>query len=89
MRTFTISDEREVEVSAWLKDLREADYLSQIEHCQECKDTGRENCSYHYMEGVPYPGAIEGPVTYKFTPTSVGMGVSVHYGEQTLDISDW
>jgi hypothetical protein len=37
---------------------------------------------------TPYHGTIGGGLTYHLTPTSIGVGVSVTYGGETLDITD-
>lgn len=37
----------------------------------------------------PYFGAIGGSTTYSFTPTGVGMIITVKYGNEELDLTEY
>jgi hypothetical protein len=47
---------------------------------------------WSWDNGFPYEGAIGGGLTYRFSPTSIGVAFKVVYGEYELDLtpySEW
>ena len=87
MLTFTLSDEEEEKVDAWLKEVNLRAVAKQKE---EIENPG-EHFLFCWENGVPYTGTIGGGVTYSFTATGLGYIVTVQEaitGEK-LDITDY
>ena len=85
MNNFTISDEDQVKIDYWLKHtVFPTIVLNQI---------GTDLEQYHVTleDGTiyPYSGAIDGSLTYSFTPTSLGLIVKVSSHGYELDLTNY
>lgn len=90
---FEISEENEAKIDEWLANEIYPDLI------QQQKDTIAEPTIFHTMsweDGFPYEGAIGGGISYKFTPTSLGVIFEAEYsfGGKTFTLNltryeDW
>lgn len=76
MLTFTITDEEEQKVAVWLKEV----YTKAIEEQKQKILPSHEFYDIYKTTwdiGYPYTGTIGGGLTYSFTPTGLGVIVTV------------
>lgn len=91
MRTFTIDDETQAKIEKWL--LEEVYPEIVVEQKKDLAEKGED--SYvpfgYYDKDTPYPysGAISGDTTYRFTPTSVGLALSVEAWGKVKNFTDF
>ena len=90
MITFTLTDEEEQKVKTWLKQV----YVKAIDEQKQKIFSSHEFYDTYKMcwdLGYPYTGAIGGGLTYSFTPTSLGIVVTVEESltNEKLDLTDF
>jgi len=87
MQTFTLTDEAEEKIDAWLKEI----YAKAIAKQKEEIESPNDFIIFCWEEGYPYTGPIGGGLTYSFTNTSIGVVITVKESitGETLDISDY
>ena len=86
MRTFEISQEQEDKIQDWLV---ETVYPEVIERQKKEFQNPTEFIKMCWEEGYPYTGAIGGGLTYKFSPTGLGIVTEVTYLGYELNLTDY
>lgn len=84
---FTLTEQQKIKLSEWMREQRKKAIESQRKTITNPSTIIQQS----WADGYPYTGAIEGAVTYMFTPTSIGTVIKVKYGltEETIDLSDY
>lgn len=84
---FTLSDDQQETLTAWYKDRlvegvkkQKEDMPNPPPHVKEC-----------WEAGFPYGGAPDGALTYHFTPTSIGVGLTVTdaHTDSKIDLTEY
>lgn len=90
MYTFSLSDNQQKKLDAWLKEVYAKTINMQKAMIEETHEF------YHlYKEswdlGYPYTGAIGGNISYTFTPTSLGATLVVHESAsmESIDLTEY
>jgi len=91
-----IDESQQAKFDAWLQEQNKIACQKQIEALEKCLqenpgDTWTQSKLEMAKAGHPYYGAIGGGLTYRFTPNSIGMGVSVehNYTKNEINLSDY
>lgn len=84
MFKFSLSKEQNAKLNDWKNSINERLIEEQrTKMSEEDFEMLTENGKY------PYMGAIGGGVTYKFTPTSLGVITVVEYGGESIDLTEY
>lgn len=93
MSSFSIDDNQQKKLDAWLKEQTKAACDIQIARleCKASKTVDDQIKIEMCKKGTPYYGAIGGSITYQFTPTGLGVICKVihNFTKAEIDITDY
>lgn len=82
---FELTDKQKLQLGDWLHDVYPKIIATQ-KLCIKEPNLIAQSC---WDNGFPYEGATGGGLTYNFTPTSIGVIVTVDYHIYNLDLTDY
>lgn len=86
MYNFSITDEQAVTLDLWVTEQNKISVAAQKKNPPRVPRDLLESC---WEDGYPYGGAIGGNLTFSFTPTSLGVVVTVtdSLTKETIDLT--
>jgi len=87
---FGLTKDQEIKLKEWTKEQEALALKSQLEKAKK-NEIPYSSVVKSLENGIPYYGAIGGALTYSFTPTSLGVVVSVEHAftKNSIDLTNY
>lgn len=86
-----LTKEQKDQIEDWLHNNVYPDIITEQKSNMNRNDPVYFVAQHDWSEGIPYQGASGGGITYKFTPTSIGIVIKVQeqWTGRELDVTDY